>query len=620
MCGIAGWVDFGHDVPDAQAVLDAMTDALASRGPDARGTWLGRYAALGHTRNSVIDLAGGIQPMLAREDGRILAVLTYSGEVYNFRSLRIELERRGHTFLTRSDTEVVLRSYLEWGADCARHLEGMFAFAVWDERRQELVLIRDRLGIKPLFYAVLPSGAVLFGSEPKALLAHPGVRPIVDADGLRELFSTAKTPGQAVFRDMRELLPGHTLTISRTGRTQCRYWTLEARPHTDDLATTTATVRSMLEEIVTRELVADVPLCTALSGGIDSSAVTALASIARRAAGDEPVRTITATFVGYSENFRPDDQRDTPDAPYAAELARHVGAEHTDIVLGTADLIDPAARRAALVAQDMPTTLGDMDTSLYLMLRATREHSTVALTGETADEIFGGFKWLHDAELVAADTFPWVAAEMRSPASRLGQGRALFDPGLMSKLDMTGYYRDSYRQALRETPHQEGESEHEHRMREQCYLQLVRWLPMLLDRGDRLAMASGLETRVPFCDHRLVEYVYNAPWSFKSFDGREKSLLRAAVKDLVPPSVLARPKSPYPVTQDPTYTQALHRELSDVLSNPDSPVLPFLHLESAQQAVAELSAGAHDWHARMNVEMACGFNTWLTEYNVEIAV
>ncbi|MEV7603687.1 asparagine synthase (glutamine-hydrolyzing) [Kitasatospora sp. NPDC089797] len=619
MCGMTGWVDFSCDLSEERLILDRMTDALEKRGPDARGVWVSTHALLGHTRNSIIDLAGGIQPMVAEEDGRTLAVLSYTGEVYNFKQLRSELESRGHRFRTRSDTEVVLRSYLQWGADCAEHLEGMFAFAVWNPRTEELLLVRDRMGIKPVFYKTLPGG-LIFGSEPKSLFANPLVKRTVDADGLRELFSTAKTPGQSVFSDLRELPPGHTLTLSRKGAVLRRYWALEAREHTEDLDTTVAHVRSMLEEIVTRELVADVPLCTALSGGIDSSSITALAAIARAQAGDEAVRTITATFVGYSENFRPDDQRDTPDAPYAAELARHVGANHTDIVLGTADLIDPSAREAAILAQDMPTALGDMDTSLYLMLRATREHSTVALTGETADEIFGGFKWLHDEELVGLETFPWVAAERRQEGSRNGQGRGLFGLDLLDKLDMTGYYAENYRQVQLETPHQAGESGREHRMRELSYAHLSRWLPMLLDRGDRLAMASGLETRVPFCDHRLVEYVYNVPWEFKTFDGREKSLLRAATRDLLPKSILDRPKSPYPVTQDPTYTQALHREFAALLRNPDSPVLPFLDVQAARQAIEDPSGTAHEWHSRSNIEMALGFDFWLRSYGVQIEV
>lgn len=411
MCGIAGWVDFGRDLRQERATIDAMTDALTHRGPDARGIWCASDVALGHTRTSVIDLAGGIQPMVAEEDGRAIAVITYSGEIYNFRELRGELEQRGHRFRTRSDTEVVLRSYLEWGADCAVHLEGMFAFGIWDVRTRSLLLARDRFGIKPLFYSPRPDG-VMFASEPKALLAHPSARAAVGLDGLRELFSTAKQPGQAVFREHREVRPGHTLRVSEEKTEERMYWALRATPHTDDLDGTINHVRSLLEDIVQRELVADVPLCTTLSGGLDSSAVTALAALWQRKLNGEPVRSVTTTYAGYSENFLPDDTRDTADAPFAHALARHVNAEHTDIVLDTADLIDPAARKAAMTAQDMPTTVGDMDTSFYLMLRAIRRHSTVALTGETADEIFGGFRWVHDEELVRSGTFPgWPTSE-----------------------------------------------------------------------------------------------------------------------------------------------------------------------------------------------------------------
>jgi asparagine synthase (glutamine-hydrolysing) len=277
MCGIVGWVDFGRDLTQERPVLQAMTNTLAGRGVDDRGVWLAGNAALGHTRTAIIDVAGGRQPLAADEDQRATAVISYNGEVYNFKQLRAELRARGHRFRTRSDTEVVLRAYLEWGANCAQRLDGIFAFAVWDQRREELLLVRDRLGVKPLFYARLPEG-IVFGSEPKALLASLLVAPVVALDGLQELFSIAKQPGKAVFRDLAELRPGHTLTVGRDGIVDRTYWALEARPHADDLDTTIATVGRMLEDIVLRELVADVPLCTALSGGLDSSTITAIAA------------------------------------------------------------------------------------------------------------------------------------------------------------------------------------------------------------------------------------------------------------------------------------------------------------------------------------------------------
>lgn len=284
MCGITGWVAYDRDLTLERPVLDAMTATQVCRGPDAGGLHLERHAALGHRRLAVIDVEGGVQPMTVEHDGRTLAALTYSGEVYNHRELRAELEAAGHRFRTRSDTEVVLHAYLEWGEHLAERLNGMFAFAVWDARSEELLLVRDRMGVKPLHYHPTPDG-VVFGSEPKALLAHPDVPAVVDLDGLRELLALARTPGLTPYRGIAEVRPGHVVRVRRTGVTVRRYWALEAREHTQDLATTVATVRALLDDIVHRQLDADVPLCSLLSGGLDSSAVTALAAKALRAAG-----------------------------------------------------------------------------------------------------------------------------------------------------------------------------------------------------------------------------------------------------------------------------------------------------------------------------------------------
>jgi asparagine synthase (glutamine-hydrolysing) len=619
MCGIAGWVDFGRDLVEERRPLQAMTNALAKRGVDDQGLWVRGNAALGHTRTAIIDLAGGAQPLTVEEDGRPVAVIVYNGEVYNFKQLRTELQARGQRFRTRSDTEVVLRAYLEWGPDCAERLEGIFALAIWDLRREELVLIRDRLGVKPLFYTRLPEG-ILFGSEPKALLANPLVRPVVTVEGLQEIFSIAKRPGQAAFRDMRAVLPGHRLTVGRGGVTDHAYWALEARPHTDDLDGTITKVRSLLEDIVPRELVADVPLCTALSGGVDSSTITAIAAAWRWKVEGERVRTFVTTFEEYAKNFRPDDVRFSPDEPYAAEVARHVKSDHVNIMLSTRDLMDPKTRLAVLLAQDVPTTLGDMDTSNYLTSREIKTHSTVALGGEVADEIFGGYNWMFNSDLLNADVFPWVANETRQQGAQKGQGRGLFDQGLMHKLDMNHYYADHYQQALAEVPHQDDEDAKERQMRSVGYVTLTRWLPMLLDRDDRLSMAHGLELRVPYADHRLVEYLYNTPWSFKTFDGREKSILRAAARDLVPASVLERTKSPWPVTQDPAYTQMLHDELSALVNDASSPALPFLDADAVRSTLDHPSGIAHEWASRMNVEMALQFNAWLRHYTIELAI
>ncbi|WP_214411072.1 asparagine synthase (glutamine-hydrolyzing) [Sphaerisporangium fuscum] len=605
MCGIAGWVGFDRDLTAERATAQAMTETMSCRGPDDAGLWLEPHAALGNRRLAVIDVEGGHMPMTAADDA---VVITYSGEVYNFRELRAELEAKGHRFTTRSDTEVVLRGYLQWGEGVADRLNGMYAFAVWDARRQELLLVRDRMGIKPLYYYPLPGG-VLFGSEPKAILANPLAEPVVDADGLRELLTLARTPWQAVFKGMRELRPGHLLRVRREGPSPRRYWALSAREHTDDLDTTVGTVRELLEDIVSRQLVSDVPLCSLLSGGLDSSTITALA--ARRG----PIRSFAVEFAGYTERFQPDEFRGDPDAPFVRELAGHVASDHTDISLGTEELADPRLRAAVVRAWDVPHFLGDMNSSLYMLFRAVREHSTVALSGESADEVFGGYPWFHVPQAVESGTFPWLAMVMREhhPAD-------LFDKALLDRLDMPSFTADGYHAALAEVPHVPGQDGRERRMREICYLNLTRFLPVLLDRKDRMSMAVGLEVRVPFCDHRLVDYVFNTPWAMKTFDGREKSLLRAAAADLLPPSILRRVKSPYPATQDVAYEQALRDQLRDLATAGDAPVLRLLDPGAVQEATAAPAGKVSTTMTRFALELALDLNMWLESYGVRLEI
>ncbi|ARF54599.1 asparagine synthase (glutamine-hydrolyzing) [Streptomyces gilvosporeus] len=607
MCGITGWISYDNDLTGRRATLEAMTATMARRGPDAAGIWLDTHAALGHRRLAVIDIEGGTQPMAVERDGRTLVVTTYSGEVYNYRELREELIRLGHTFRTSSDTEVVLHAYLQWGEGFAERLNGMYAFALWDARTEQLLLIRDRMGVKPLYYYPTSDG-ILFGSEPKAILAHPSVRPAVDAEGLAELITFTKTPGHAVYKGMYEVRPGHLVRVGRGGLTIKRYWALTAREHTDDRDTTVARIRALLDDIVARQLIADVPLCTLLSGGLDSSAITALSAKALAAEGSGPVRSFAVDFTGYTENFTPDTLRGTPDGPYAHALAEHVRSDHRDIVLDTADLMDPAHRAAVLAARDLPNGFGDGDTSLYLLFKAVREQSTVALSGESADEVFGGYRWFHDPEAVHADTFPWIAAGI---SGRFAGGnatrQALLDRALLDKLDLRGYQARRYREALAEVPYLDGDTGLQRRMREVSYLHLTRFVQILLDRKDRASMAVGLEVRVPFCDHRLVDYVFNTPWSLKTFDGREKSLLRAATRDVLPDLVADRVKSPYPSTQDPHYNEALRDRLRDLTADRTAPVRPLLDAG----ATAEATADGADNDIRPGAELVLGIDAWL---------
>jgi asparagine synthase (glutamine-hydrolysing) len=559
MCGITGWVGYSRDLRQERRTIDAMTETMACRGPDASGVWTDQHAALGHRRLAVIDIPGGAQPMsISTPNGDVAMV--YSGEAYNFTELRDELADAGHKFTTSSDTEVVLRGYLQWGDAVADRLNGMYAFAIWDSRDRKLVMIRDRMGIKP-FYFYPTSDGVLFGSEPKAILANPIAKRVVGIDGLRELFAPVKTPKKALWEGMAEVEPGTIVTVDERGIRERTYWRLESKLHTDNRDTTVAHVRELLDDIVRRQLVADVPECVLLSGGLDSSAITALSARELK----DPVRTFAVDFVDQADNFKPDEFRQTMDTPYVHDVAKHVGSDHTDIVLDHNQLSSLDLRRKVIGARDIPMGLGDMDASLYLLFKAIRQQSTVALSGESADEIFGGYRQFHDPKIQQADAFPWIAAGM----GPIDATDTMLSPALGSVIDLDGFMRDRYSEAVAEVGRVDGEDDFTHRMRVMSYLHLTRFVRILLDRKDRMSMAVGLEVRVPFCDHRLVEYVYNTPWSLKTYDGREKSLLRGAARDVLPQSVVDRVKSPYPSTSDPQYGAAIQAHAKDLYGSGD---------------------------------------------------
>ncbi|MFG2986820.1 asparagine synthase (glutamine-hydrolyzing) [Streptomyces sp. NPDC048258] len=623
MSAIAGWVDFERDLSPEAAVVETMAATLAHRGPDGQGIWIEGHAALAHRRLALLDVTEtGQQPaVFATEGGTTVAVLTLDGAITNHPELRAELASKGHRFTGGGDGETALHAYLEWGTDFLTHLEGLFAIALWDVRSQELLLARDRLGVKPLSYYPTPAG-VLFGSEPKAILAHPYVAPIVDADGLRELFAHSRKPGTSVYRGMREVVPGHVLVVRRPGTREQRYWSLPARQHTDSLEDTITTVRGLLADAVASHLRADVPVGAMLSGGIDSSALTALAHRTLTGAGGGPLQSFSVNFTGYTENFEPHPtMRSTPDAPYAALASQHIGSQHREILLDTAALTDPEVHAAALRGQDAPSPLGDMDVSLIQFFARLREAGFAAvLSGETADEVFNGYFWAYDPQHSNSQTFPWVNFERSHDAAAGGLGTSMIDRQLRKELDFLGYADQHYRDALTEVPHVEGDTPAERRAREVTYLALTRWAPTHLDRADRMSMAHGVQLRPPFCDRALVEYVYNVPAALKRVDGVEKSLLRSAVADLLPDAVLHRKKSAYPTTQEAAYGDFVRRRFVELATDRGAAVAGLLDTSASADALTADGSpqGAFAWVERASMEMVLQLETWLTEYRIDL--
>lgn len=612
MCGITGWVDLERDLIECRDIIIKMGDSLVHRGPDANGFWITNHAAFAHTRLIVIDPEGGAQPMIRKFGGNIY-VIVYNGELYNTDELRTRLESRGHKFNSHSDTEVLLTSYIEWGEKCVDHLNGIYAFGVWDDSKQCLFLARDRLGVKPLFYAKRGS-SLMFASELKALLLHPDIKPEIGMDGLSEVFGLgpSRTPGQGVFKDIFELRPGYILIYDNTGIRINKYWQLESRQHENDLDATINTLRGLVLDAVKRQLVSDVPLCSFLSGGLDSSIISTVAANIYRS-NNKILNTYSIDYVGNKENFKPTEFQPNSDAPWVRLMSENIGSNHTNIMLDTPQLVD--ALKNAVIARDLPG-MADVDSSLYLFSKEVKKGATVGLSGECADEIFGGYPWFYRVEDINSNIFPWL----RSIDRREG----ILSKSLREELDLKGYVQRRYLETLDEVPRLSSESAKESRIRELFYLNITWFMTSLLERKDRMTMATGLEVRVPFADHRLVEYAWNIPWEMKNFDQREKGLLRRALQGVLPDEIINRRKSPYPKTHNPAYTIAVSKIMLDILNDVNEPINQLINKKEVFQLA---KTGGESFKTPWFGQLMTGpqllayliqVNIWLKEYKISI--
>lgn len=470
MCGIAGEVNFKNK-PDP-SVINAMSRTLTPRGPDADGMVADDFACLAHRRLIVIDPENGAQPM---SEGDF--TLVYNGELYNTEELRAELAKRGVEFFGHSDTEVVLKSFIEFGERCVEMFNGIFAFAVWNKRTRALFLARDRIGVKPLFYADT-GGGLVFASEIKALLCHPKIKPVVTSEGAAQimLMGPARTVGDGVFRDIRDIPAAHCAVFDENGLRIRRYWRLGAAPHTETFDETTVHLRELIFDAVKRQLVSDVGLCTFLSGGLDSSIISAIAAREFQKRG-EVLSTYSIDYRGNRENFRASSFQPDEDAPYVTEMAEYLHTNHRNVILDTPALAE--ALNDAVYARDLPG-MADVDSSLWLFCREIKKDFSVALSGECADEIFGGYPWYHRPEVLHYDGFPWATSVPE-------RGALMKNP--MSGEEAEDFVRTAYNKCLADVSYLDGESADERRMREMFVLNLQYFMATLLEisiiKGNR---------------------------------------------------------------------------------------------------------------------------------------
>jgi asparagine synthase (glutamine-hydrolysing) len=563
MCGIVGIFDRRAGREIDRALLGRMNDSQTHRGPDEDGTFVARGIGLGHRRLSIIDLASGQQPLF-NEDGSVVVV--YNGEIYNFQELFSTLAAAGHKFRTRCDTEAIVHAWEEWGEACVERFRGMFAFALWDSNTGTLFLARDRLGIKPLYYAELADGTVVFGSELKSLLVHPGLKRELDASAIEDYFAYGYVPDpKSIYRQARKLEPGHTLTLRRDGMPPRprRYWDVSFRdPRKSDERAVTEELLGRLEDAVRVRLVAEVPLGAFLSGGVDSSAVVAM--MARLMS--DPVQTCTISF----DDPRYDESR------YAAEVSSRYGTNHNVRRVDANDfsLVD---RLATLYDEPFADSSA---IPTYRVCELARERVIVALSGDGGDEVFAGYRryrWHHYEELVrravpAALCGPifatlgriypkldWAPKALRAKSTleSIGRGsiggyfhamslltddvrRRLYSPAFARELQ--GYHAEEVlARAMREAP----TDNHISRIQ---YADMKTYLPGdILTKVDRASMAHSLEVRVPILDHPFVEWAASVPAEMKLKGGEGKHVFKSALEPLLPRDVLYRDKMGFAV-------------------------------------------------------------------------
>lgn len=609
MCGIAGWIEHEARMADRTRILGEMSRTLERRGPDENGIYINGNLALIHRRLAVIDRENGKQPMAARHED-CTYVMVYNGELYNAPELREELRADGFHFRGHSDTEVVLKTYIKYGERCPEKLNGIFAFAVFDTKSRTLFLCRDKIGVKPLFYYEY-DGGLLFGSEIKALLKSGVVKPQLDEQGLNELFflGPARTPSCGVFKGVFELNPGEC-AVYKNGRLRRRsYFSIEAREHTDNEQQTIEKTRYLLTDAVQRQLVSDVPLCLFLSGGLDSSIIVKTASLYRKENRMGRVHTYSVEYRDNAQYFQRSQFQPNADYEYIHLMVKDADTKHREVVLDNLLLAD--ALYDSVKARDLPGYV-DVDASLLLFCREIKKDYTVALSGECADELFGGYPWYHNKELLFEDCFPWSRTqEVR---------RNILRKGVLQSGEE--YVHQRYLDTIQSAPKLHTDSKEDKRMREMFYLNFYWFMQCLLERKDRCSMYSGLEVRVPFCDHRLAEYAYNMPWKLKAYGGREKGIVRKAFEDILPKEIAWRKKSPYPKTHHPVYFKTCAERVRNILKK-KNPLTDLLDQQAIEGIIENPDSITEPWYGQLMkapqiLAYIIELDYWFEEYKIEL--
>lgn len=607
MCGIAGILSSDIDLRQEKEMLWRVSDSLKMRGPDARGEYITRSVALIHRRLSVIDPEKGVQPM---RFGKYIIV--YNGEIYNTDEIRRELRFHGYVFETDCDTEVVLKSFHLWQERCAEKLNGIFAFAIYNMDSEEVFLCRDRIGVKPLFYSKTKD-LFAFASRTDTLLHVKGIEPVCDENGLNEIFmlGPAKTMGKTYFQNIKEVKPGEYLYYKKGKLKSGVYWSLKASEFSDNCVQAQEHTHFLVTDAIKRQLVSDVPICTFLSGGLDSSIISKVAYDYMTDRG-EILNTYSVDYKDNDKYFKSSVFQPNKDSDYINLISDYIDSDHHNIILNNTDVADSLIE--STFARGVPG-FTDIDSSLLLFCREIVKKHKVALSGECADEIFGGYPWYHREEILFEETFPW---------SRTTDVRhSILKNGFLKHADE--YVKNAYDETIASTDFLDTDSRLEKRMRQMFMLNMNWFMQTLLARKDAMSMQASLEVRVPFCDYRIVEYAYNMPWSIKSYNGREKGILRKAFENELPDIITWRKKSPYPKTFNPDYVQAVSKMALCVLEDKSCVLNEMINKSSIMLLIENPDSLSEPWYGQLMrgpqvLAYLVQIYAWIRRYNVQFDI
>ncbi len=576
MSGIAGMVNPFEDIQLNSVNICAMSDAIRTRGPNGAGYFLSPRAALLRRVGSECPKNKDISVTEITFEGKTY-IVTLDGILYNQQELWSELRSLGCPGSASSCSELLIYAYAKWQQDFLNKLNGIFAFALFILEDNTLILARDQLGVKPLFYA-LTGRAVLFASEVQGITRNPLFQTTMDLEGLAELIclSPRHTPGSAIIKGIHQIRPGHYLQYSQEGAKHIRYWKLENQTHEDDLGKTLETVRELVIDAVKRQMQSEVPLCGLLSGGLYSSLITAIVADHPALLHSNIYNTWSVDFEKNNRYIRQRTLSGDTDTPWVRWVCRRAGTRHHYIILSSVDLLDSLLD--ASEARGIPG-MPDYDSSLLLLCREIRKDFSIMLSGDCSDEVFGANTRTSDHFASGKKRLPWT--------SNVAEKISIFKNDLVDLIKPYEFIEKCYEEALSEYPKFVTDAKRLKKENEAQWFSLYWNLPCLLERLDRMSMAFGLEARVPFCDVRLIEYFWNIPQELKRLNNRDRGLLREAMRGYLPSDILERKKSPYPHSQDPDYEAKIKNLLFETVLDPGSPVKNLLNLKTLESMMKQ---------------------------------